>query len=88
MRKSIPNFKSEEEELEFWRTHKAEDYDDGPADDIVWDLRPQPKKPVTLRLDEELITALKRLAAEHDIPYQTLARGLIERGVRDLQKAG
>jgi predicted DNA binding CopG/RHH family protein len=30
------------------------------------------KKPVTIRLDEDTVTYFKQLAAESDIPYQTL----------------
>ncbi len=86
-RKYIPDFKSEEEELEFWDTHRIEDYDDGPADDIIWDIKPEKKKRVTLRIEPSVIEELKVLAEKLDTPYQTLARGLIKRGIRQLQEA-
>ena len=84
--KKIPDFKSEEEELAFWDTHDPEDYDMGVAEEIILHFRPQPKKQVSLRLDLSLIEELKRAAAAHDIPYQTLARGLIKRGLAQMQR--
>ena len=87
MRKSIPDFKTEEEELVFLETHNIEDYDDGPVEDVVWDIRTERKKRMTLRVEPSLIAELKELAEELDVPYQTLTRGLIKRGVREMQKA-
>jgi predicted DNA binding CopG/RHH family protein len=90
--KTIPHFASEAEELEFWDTHDIEDYDAGPADDIVWDLRrPAPKQRINLRLEPELIEELKAAAQEVGMPYQALTRGLIRRGLqslREMRKAG
>lgn len=85
--KMIPHFASEEEELEFWDTHDIADYDDGPADDIIWDLRrPTPKQRINLRLEPELIAELKQVAQENGVPYQTLTRGLIRRGLQSLRE--
>jgi predicted DNA binding CopG/RHH family protein len=83
--KMLPDFKSEDEELAFWETHDPEDFDLGPAEDIFLDIRPEPKKPVSLRLEPSLIEELKRVAAAHDIPYQTLARGLIKRSLEQMR---
>ena len=86
-RKSIPDFKTEEEELAFWDTHRIQDYDDGPADDIIWDIRPRRKKRLTMRVDPDLVGEFKKVADDNDMGYQTLARGLVTRGVRELQEA-
>ncbi len=86
--KQIPKFESEEDELEFWDTHDWDDFDDGPAEDIILAIRPEKKKSVTLRLEPSLVAELKRMARRHHIPYQTLMRGLVKRGLRDLRKAG
>ena len=86
MRKFIPDFKTEKEELVFWETHNIEDYDDGPVD-IIWDIKPERKQRISLRIEPSLIEDLRRLAKKHDTRYQTLARGLIRRGVREMQKA-
>ena len=34
----IPKFKSEEEELAFWDEHDVNEFDAGPAEEIVWEL--------------------------------------------------
>ncbi len=86
--KTIPDFKTEEEELVFWETHRIQDYDDGPVDDVIWDIKPEKKQRISLRIEPSLIEDLKRLAKKHDTRYQTLARGLIKRGIRELDEAG
>jgi predicted DNA binding CopG/RHH family protein len=85
--REIPAFRSPEDEFEFWETHDPEDYADGIADDIVLAIKPRPRVPVTLRLDQRLVDDLKRIAEEKDVPYQTLARALLIQGVSRLQKA-
>ena len=44
------------------------------------------KHPTSVNLPEEVITALKELALEEDIPYQTLMRKLIIDGLAKLKK--
>lgn len=80
-KKYLPHFESEEEELEFWKTHRIEDYESEPVYDISWDIRGEKKKRVTLRLEPTLIAQLKRFAEDVDVPYQTLTRELIRRGL-------
>jgi predicted DNA binding CopG/RHH family protein len=83
----IPRFRSEQEELRFWDTHDWEDYDDGPATEIILDLKPTPKTRVTMWLDTHVVEALKRIAGRHEIGYQTLARELLAIGVERLEQA-
>ena len=85
-KKRLPDFQSEEEELKFWETARIEDYEWEPATDVVWDLRPERKKRVTIRLEPSMIAQLKELAQELDMPYQTLTRGLIRRGMRQVRE--
>ena len=82
--KKVPVFKSEDEEIEFWDTHDSDDYVVGEPETLILDLRPERKKQITLRLEPSLIEELKRLAAAHDLPYQTLARGLLRRSVAQM----
>ena len=84
--KRLPDFKSEEEELAFWDTHDPQDYLVEPREDIIFHFRPEPKKQISLRLEPSLIEELKQVAAEHDLPYQTLARGLIRRSLEQMRK--
>ncbi len=86
--RALPDFASEEEELEFWETHDPRDFDGGPADDIVLAIKPPPKKRITLWLDEAVIKKLKAIARRHDMPYQPLTRGLLRRAVDELGASG
>jgi predicted DNA binding CopG/RHH family protein len=83
--KSIPEFASDDEERAFWETHDIRDYDDGPAD-IAWDIKREKKKRVTMRLEPSLIDELKELADDVEVPYQTLTRALIRRGVAQVKQ--
>ena len=85
--KIIPAFRSEAEEIEFWDTHDPRDYMTEIVDDVIWDIKPERKQRISLRIEPSLIEDLRRLAKKHDTRYQTLARGLIRRGVREMQKA-
>ena len=80
--KTIPDFKSEDEEIEFWDTHNPDDYfEETPIEDIIVAIKPQPKKAVTLRMEPSLIARLKEVAAEYQVGYQTLARELLRRSL-------
>jgi predicted DNA binding CopG/RHH family protein len=71
----IPKFKSLKEESEFWDTHSVVDYWDEleDAEGPFIDARP-PKKLVSIRFDEALIAAAKRVARTKGLGYQTLLR--------------
>ena len=73
--KKIPKFKSLEEEGEFWDTHSVLEFWDETreADAPFIDARP-PKKLVSIRFDEALIAAAKRIARMKGVGYQTLLR--------------
>lgn len=76
--KTIPAFRTEDEEMEFWSTHDPDDYFEAePLEDVIVAIRPRPKQAVTLRMDAELLAQLKEVAAQHGIGYQTLARELL-----------
>lgn len=73
--KKIPEFKTEQEEREFWETHDSTDY-------VDWDnaqmavfpnLKPT-TKPISLRLPEGMLAAIKTEANKRDIPYQSLIK--------------
>jgi hypothetical protein len=45
-----------------------------------------PLRPVTIRLEDDLIRALKRIALQRQVPYQALARAwLRERAIQELR---
>lgn len=79
--KEVPKFKSIKEEAEFWDTHSTEDFPDywQPVTDVKFskNLVSVYKKVVPIRLDEETVTAVKRVAKQKGIGLSTTARMLI-----------
>ncbi|MCD4719949.1 MAG: BrnA antitoxin family protein [Desulfobacula sp.] len=75
MKKQIPDFKSEDEEREFWSTHDSTDFFDwNKADRLTLsNLKPSVKK-ISLRLPESILEDLKLLANKRDVPYQSLLK--------------
>jgi len=75
VKKEIPNFKTEDEEREFWKTHDSSDYIDWRSANIALFPRLKPTlKTISIRLPENMIYKLKVLANKKDIPYQTLLK--------------
>jgi predicted DNA binding CopG/RHH family protein len=73
--KKIPTFKNEEEERDFWSREDSTDYVDWRSAKIVRfpNLRPSTTA-ISLRLPDTLLTELKLLANEQDVPYQSLLK--------------
>ncbi|MBI2931636.1 MAG: hypothetical protein HYY16_08290 [Planctomycetes bacterium] len=91
-RKRIPPLRTEEEIDRFWSTHSLTDYlhDTEAVDDVI-ELNPQlarkirersRKRLLTIRLEEWRIDRAKKIARERGVPYQTLLREWIDRGMR------
>ena len=77
--KTIPQFKSEQEEREFWAKKDSTDY-------LDWDnaqsvnmpnLKPS-SRTISLRLPEHLLDRIKNAANKKDIPYQSLIKVLLD----------
>lgn len=74
-KKQMPKFQSEEEERQFWATHDSTQY-------IDWQFAQQRRLPnlkpslrtISLRLPVAMIEALKILANQRDVPYQSLLK--------------
>ncbi len=73
--KAIPKFASEAAERDFWAVADTTEYFDWTqARRAVFpNLKPS-TTPISMRLPETLLTDLKRLANEHDVPYQSLMK--------------
>ena len=82
--KTIPKFKSEAEEAEFWATHDSTEYIDySKAKRIVFpNLKPSTKT-ISVRLPESLIEHLKLLANKRDVPYQSLLKIFLSEKVEE-----
>lgn len=76
----IPSFSSEDEEAKFWATHELGDgllsRMQRPREGLLPVPRP-PAKPISLRIDQDVLAAVKRVAHERDMPYQTLLKELL-----------
>lgn len=78
--KTIPNFKSEDEEREFWETHDSSDYLDwSKAKSVRFPNLKKSTKTISLRLPADMLEALKVRANALDIPYQSLIKVLLKK---------
>ena len=73
--KKIPVLKTEDEEREFWARADSTDYVDWSKARVVRfpNLRPS-STAISVRLPDTLLTELKLLANERDVPYQSLLK--------------
>lgn len=86
--KTIPKFKNEAEEREFWaKNDSTEHVDWSKARRAVFpNLKPSTKT-ISLRLPHSMIEELKLLANKRDVPYQSLLKiFLAERIDAELKK--
>ena len=87
MSKSIPKFKNEAEEQDFWSEHDSPEYLNWKnAERVLFpNLKPSTKS-ISLRLPESLLDALRQMANERDVPYQSLIKMILqERIERELR---
>lgn len=83
--KTIPNFKTEADEVRFWETHDTTEYFDF-SKAIVNPSFPNLKmstRTITLRVTESLLDSLKMLANKKDVPYQSLMKVYLEEKVKE-----
>lgn len=82
--KPIPNFKTEDEEAEFWATHDSTEYIDwSQARRVVFpNLKPSTRT-MTIRVPESLIASLKMIANKKDVPYQSLVKIFLHEKVKE-----
>jgi predicted DNA binding CopG/RHH family protein len=73
--RKIPTFKSKADEREFWETADSTEYVDWSKAEVVRfpNLRPSTTA-ISVRLPDTLLTELKILANERDVPYQSLLK--------------
>ncbi|OGL67025.1 hypothetical protein A2856_00870 [Candidatus Uhrbacteria bacterium RIFCSPHIGHO2_01_FULL_63_20] len=85
--KKIPNFTSESAERKFWETHDSTEY-------LNWskakrgsfpNLQPSTQT-ISLRLPESLLNRVKVAARKRDVPYQSLIKILVDRGLETVAK--
>ena len=86
--KKVPDFKSEQEEREFWETHDSTEYLDwSKAKTVIMpNLKPSTKT-ISLRLPEGLLESIKLEANKRDVPYQSLIKAWLADDVKQARKA-
>ena len=73
--KKIPEFKSEDEEREFWATHDSTEYVDwSKAQKAVFPNLKSSTESISLRLPSFLLARIKQFANRKDVPYQSLMK--------------
>ncbi len=81
--KTIPIFKSEEEERLFWETHDSTDYIDlSNAKSVRFPNLKKTTKSISIRLPVDMIDALKVKANSMDVPYQSLIKMILSEGLK------
>ena len=79
--KKIPNFKTEDEEREFWDKHDSTDYIDWSKAKVgIFPNLKLTTRPISLRLPVNLINKVKIKANRLDVPYQSLMKQYIAAG--------
>lgn len=76
--KKIPAFKTPGAEEKFWADHDSSDYVDYAAarPALFTNLKPS-SRTISIRLPESLLEALKQLANQRDVPYQSMIKMLL-----------
>lgn len=80
--KPIPKFKAEADEAKFWNTHDTTEYIDwlkAPSG-VFPNLKPSSQS-ISLRMPSHIVARVKTRANELDVPYQSLMKQYIARGV-------
>jgi predicted DNA binding CopG/RHH family protein len=74
-RRTLPRFRSERQEREFWRTHDSADYLDlSRAQPAAFPNLKASTKAISIRLPEHLLAEIRTLANRSDVPYQSLIK--------------
>jgi predicted DNA binding CopG/RHH family protein len=83
---NIPNFKDEDEERAFWNKVDLSDHFEAENFEKVSfpNLKPT-TKPVSIRIPEHILNRVKERANETNVPYQSLIKEYINRGVHSLR---
>ena len=80
--KTIPTFKNEEEEREFWENHDTTDYfDTSKVGAVRFPNLKKSTKSISIRLPEDMLDELKVRANSIDIPYQSFIKILLQEGL-------
>jgi len=78
----LPKFKNEDEEREFWwNLDLSEYYEPSDMESVSFPNLKPTTRPISIRLPEYLLDRVKQKANEMNIPYQSLIKQYIHKGV-------
>jgi len=82
MKNPIPEFKNEDEEREFWSKNDSSGYLDWKKADraLFPNLKPSTRS-ISIRLTQPVLDALRQIANERDVPYQSLIKIFLQERV-------
>lgn len=79
---NIPKFKNEDEEREFWaRIDLSEYFEPDDFEEVSFPNLKPTSRSISIRIPEYLLNRVKEKANETNIPYQSLIKEYIKRGV-------
>lgn len=84
MKKNVPQFKSEDQERDFWSSQDSTEYVDWEKAKRVSlpNLKPSTRT-ISVRLPESMLDDLKMLANKKDVPYQSLLKVFLSERIQD-----
>ena len=81
--KTIPTFKNENEERNFWENNDITEYVDlSNAKRVRFPNLKKTTKSISIRLPVDMIDALKVKANSMDVPYQSLIKMILSEGLK------
>jgi len=85
-RLSIPQFKNEDEERKFWANlDLSVYYDASDLEEVSFPNLKPTTRPISIRLPQSLLNRVKERANELNVPYQSLMKDYIQKGVFSLK---
>ena len=85
--KKLPKFKNIDEESDFWDNHSTTIFE---SEDVTKEFEKElkkscaTKKKMTIRLEPDLISDLKKAAVKYGVPYQKFTRELLRTGLSNV----
>ncbi|PJE62211.1 hypothetical protein COU87_00505 [Candidatus Roizmanbacteria bacterium CG10_big_fil_rev_8_21_14_0_10_39_12] len=82
--KLIPDFKTEDDERNFWDTADMTEYfdTDNPVDMDLSQLKPSTES-ISLRIPSSMLMRIKQIANSRDVPYQSLMKIFLAKQIQE-----
>ena len=78
----LPSFKNEDEERDFWgKIDLSEYYDENDLEEVSFPNLKPTSRSISIRIPEYLLNRVKEQANQINIPYQSLIKQYIQKGV-------